>query len=73
MALYIYIFAIYSIIRKNNDDGRVVIVFVPIIRNENKFIEVIKTTPLLESVRKSYKVMKLTFYENNLFEKRILK
>lgn len=48
----------YHFTRKNFDDGRIVIVFVPIIRDEKKFIEIVKKTPLLESVKKSYKVMK---------------
>ncbi len=53
----------YHFTRKNYEDGRIIIVFVPIIRDENKFIEVIKTTPLLETAKKSYRVMKTNLLE----------
>ncbi|MEK3992955.1 YIEGIA domain-containing protein [Robertmurraya sp. FSL R5-0851] len=48
----------YHFTRKDYEDGRVVIVLVPIVNDINKLIETIKNTPLLESSKKSHLVMK---------------
>ena len=48
----------YQVTRKEYNSGKVVIVLVPIIRDEEFFIKVVKETPLLENVRKSHRLMK---------------
>ncbi|MFR4162556.1 MAG: YIEGIA domain-containing protein [Paraclostridium sordellii] len=48
----------YQFTRKEYNSGKVVIVLVPIIRDEEFFIKVVKETPLLENVRKSHRLMK---------------
>ncbi|CEK33673.1 membrane protein [[Clostridium] sordellii] len=48
----------YKFTRKEYNSGKVVIVLVPIIRDEEFFIKVVKETPLLENVRKSHRLMK---------------
>ncbi|MEG6584450.1 YIEGIA domain-containing protein [Dendrosporobacter sp. 1207_IL3150] len=47
----------YHFTRKDFATGKTVIVFVPIIRDVDKLISVVKNTPLLESVKKSYSIM----------------
>lgn len=48
----------YNYTRRDYETGRIAIVMVPIIRDEGAFIETIKKTPLLESIKKSYWVIK---------------
>lgn len=48
----------YNFTRKDYEQGRVVVTLVPLVRREDAFIEAIKKTPLLESVKKSHSVMK---------------
>ncbi|CEN81607.1 YIEGIA domain-containing protein [Paraclostridium sordellii] len=48
----------YQFTRKEYNSGKVVIVLVPIIRDEEFFIKVVKETSLLENVRKSHRLMK---------------
>ncbi|PLS08595.1 YIEGIA family protein [Neobacillus cucumis] len=48
----------YHFTRRDFNDGRVVITLVPIIRDIDGLIEVVKKTPLLESSKKSPSVMK---------------
>lgn len=43
----------YHYTKRHYETGRIAIVMVPIVRDEGAFIETIKKTPLLESVRKS--------------------
>ncbi|EKQ51486.1 MULTISPECIES: YIEGIA family protein [unclassified Clostridium] len=47
----------YHYTRCDYETGRIAVVMVPIIYDEGAFIETIKKTPLLESIRKSYKIM----------------
>jgi hypothetical protein len=47
----------YSFTRKDYEKGRVVIALVPIEKNLEKFIQIVKNTPLLESVKKSPSLM----------------
>ena len=47
----------YHFTRKDFENGRIVISLVPIIKDVNKLIETVKTTPLLESTKKSQSVM----------------
>lgn len=49
----------YHFTRKDYENGSVVITLVPIKHDSNAFIEVIKKCPLLESVKKSHRVMKI--------------
>ena len=42
----------YNFTRKDYEQGRVVVTLVPLVRREDVFIEAIKKTPLLESVKK---------------------
>lgn len=48
----------YQFTRKEYESGKVIIALVPIIRDEDFFIKVIKETPLLENVRKSHRLIK---------------
>lgn len=47
----------YNFTRKDYKTGRIIILFVPIVRDLGKIIDVIKSTPLLESVKKSHAVL----------------
>lgn len=47
----------YHYTRCDYETGRVVIVIVPILYDEGAFIETIKKTPLIESIKKSYRIM----------------
>ena len=51
----------YHYTRRDYETGRIAVVMVPIIYDEGAFIETIKKTPLLESIRKSYRIMKTNF------------
>jgi uncharacterized protein len=53
----------YHYTRKNYTNGHIAIVFVPIENDIIRFIEIIKKTPLLESVKKSPKVLNTNFIE----------
>jgi hypothetical protein len=48
----------FNFTRKDYEKGRVVITLIPIIDDQDAFIEAIKKTPLLENVKKSHRVMK---------------
>lgn len=48
----------YHYTKRDYDTGRIAVVMVPIIHDEGAFIETIKKTPLLESIKKSYRIMK---------------
>ncbi|CQR73796.1 hypothetical protein SOV_32980 [Sporomusa ovata DSM 2662] len=50
----------YNFTRKDYETGRIIILFVPIVRDDEKLLEVVKNTPLLESVKKSHTVLKST-------------
>jgi hypothetical protein len=54
----------YNFTRKDYETGRIIIVFVPIVRDLDKLIEVVKSTPLLESVKKSHTVLKSKVLED---------
>jgi len=47
----------YHFTRKEYEEGRIVITLIPIIKDIDRFIEAVKKTPLLESVKKSHAVM----------------
>lgn len=51
----------YHYTRRNYETGRIAVVMVPIIYDEGAFIETIKKTPLLESIKKSYRLMSPKF------------
>lgn len=51
----------YHFTRRDYNSGRIVVVLVPIIHDEDAFIETIKRTPLLESIKKNYEVMESDF------------
>jgi uncharacterized protein len=53
----------YHYTRKDYVSGRVAIVFVPILRDEEKLVKIIQKSPLLESVKKSPKVLNTKFIE----------
>lgn len=48
----------YHYTKCDYETGRIAIIMVPIIYDEGAFIETIKKTPLLESIKKNYKIMK---------------
>lgn len=48
----------YHYTKCDYETGRIAIVLVPIIYDEDAFIETIKKVPLLESIKKNYKIMK---------------
>lgn len=48
----------YNFTRKDYETNRIIIVLVPLVRDEQKLLEVVRNTPLLESVKKSHAVMK---------------
>lgn len=48
----------YHYTRKDYETGKTILVLVPIIRDKEKLINVVRNTPLLESVKKSHSVMK---------------
>lgn len=48
----------YHYTKCDYETGRIAIVLVPILRDEGAFIETIKKTPLLESIKKNYKILK---------------
>lgn len=48
----------YHYTRKDYESGKTIIVLVPLIRDKEKLINVVRHTPLLESVKKSHEVMK---------------
>lgn len=48
----------YRFTRKDYENGNIIIAFVPIVKDENFLLNVIKSTPLLEDVTKNHKVMK---------------
>ncbi|WP_055669011.1 YIEGIA family protein [Desnuesiella massiliensis] len=48
----------YHYTKRDYDTGRIAVVIVPIIYDEGAFIETIKKTPLLESIKKSPRLMK---------------
>lgn len=50
----------YHYTKCDYETGRIAIILVPIIYDEGAFIETIKKTPLLESIKKNYKIMKST-------------
>lgn len=54
----------YHFTRRDYEKGRVAILLVPIIKDEGALIEAIRKTPLLESVRKNYKVIKTDFFKD---------
>lgn len=47
----------YHFTRKDFASGKVIIFFVPILRDEEKLIRVVRNTPLLESVKKSHALL----------------
>jgi uncharacterized protein len=47
----------YHFTRKDYEEGKIIITLVPLIQDENKLIETVKNTPLLESAKKSHSVM----------------
>jgi uncharacterized membrane protein YeaQ/YmgE (transglycosylase-associated protein family) len=47
----------YHYTKRDYKTGRIAVVMVPIIHDENAFIETIKKTPLLESIKKSFNLM----------------
>lgn len=47
----------YNFTRKEYEQGRIVVALVPIIKDEGALIEAIKKAPILESVKKSHKLM----------------
>lgn len=51
----------YHYTKRDYETGRIAVVIVPIIYDEGAFIETIKKTPLLESIKKSYRIMKSNF------------
>ncbi|HGG0417155.1 YIEGIA protein [Clostridium botulinum] len=51
----------YHYTKRHYETGRIAVVLVPIIHDEAAFIETIKKTPLLESIKKNYKIMKTNF------------
>lgn len=48
----------YNFTRKDYKTGNVIILFVPIIKDKKKLLEVVCNTPLLESVKKSHDVLR---------------
>ena len=48
----------YKFTRRNFDDGKVIIAFVPIVNDVNKLIKAISNTPILENSRKIGRIMK---------------
>lgn len=48
----------YHYTQRHYETGRIAIVMVPIIHDEASFIQTIKKTPILESIKKSYRLMK---------------
>lgn len=48
----------YHYTRRDYETGRIAVVLVPIVYDEELFVETIKKTPLLESIRKNYRIMK---------------
>lgn len=48
----------YHYTRKDYESGKTIIVLVPLLRDQEKLISVVRHTPLLESVKKSQSVMK---------------
>ncbi|MBP2629619.1 MAG: hypothetical protein H6Q70_247 [Firmicutes bacterium] len=48
----------YNFTRKDYQTDQIIILFVPIVRDIEKLIHVVKNTPLLESVKKSHAVLK---------------
>lgn len=51
----------YHYTKRDYETGRIAVILVPIIYDEGAFIETIKKTPLLESIKKSYRIMKSNF------------
>lgn len=51
----------YHYTKRDYETGRIAVVMVPIIYDEGAFIETIKKTPLLESIKKNYEVMDSSF------------
>lgn len=51
----------YHYTKRHYETGRIAIVMVPILADEGAFIEIIKETPLLESIKKSRTIMKTNF------------
>jgi uncharacterized protein len=51
----------YHFTRKEYEDGRIVITLVPIINDVTRLVEIVKNTPLLESAKKSHRVMQTNF------------
>lgn len=51
----------YHYTKRHYEAGRIAVVMVPIIHDEAAFIETIKKAPLLESIKKNYKIMKTNF------------
>lgn len=49
----------YHFTRKDFASGKVIIFFVPILKDEEKLIRVVRNTPLLESVKKSHALLNL--------------
>lgn len=47
----------FKFTRKNFTEGKIIIAFVPIIRNENGILDVIKETPILENSRKVHSMI----------------
>lgn len=56
----------YSFTRKEYVEGNIVIALVPIIRDIDKLINVVKKTPLLENTQKSHSVMKTNILERDV-------
>ncbi|MFL0268360.1 YIEGIA family protein [Candidatus Clostridium radicumherbarum] len=51
----------YHYTRRDYETGRIAVVMVPIIHDELAFIETIKKTPILESIKKNYRLMDSSF------------
>jgi uncharacterized protein len=51
----------YHYTKRDYETGRIAVVLVPIIYDEGAFIETIKKTPLLDSIKKSYKLIGSNF------------
>jgi uncharacterized protein len=51
----------YHFSRKEYEEGRIAITLVPIINDVSKLVDIVKNTPLLESAKKSHRVMQTNF------------
>ncbi|MBT2637862.1 MULTISPECIES: YIEGIA family protein [unclassified Bacillus (in: firmicutes)] len=55
----------YHFTRKDFDNGKVIITFVPILKDSDRLLEAIKKTPLLESTKKNKDVLRTNFVGRN--------